>query len=399
VLKTSPFHSRTAPLVRAQTWRRWAGYQMASAYDPHPDREYAAIRNAAALLDVSPLYKYRLTGRDASRLLDRMITRDMTKLAVKQVYYTPWCDAAGKVIDDGTVSRLSETTYRLTSADSSLRWLHMNAVGMEVAIEDLSERLGALSLQGPLARAILEQVSPADLGALKYFRLVETTIRNVPVTISRTGYTGDLGYEIWVEAPEAGALWDALIGAGRPYGITPAGVWALDVARIEAGLIMLDVDYFSSHHALIEARKSSPFEINLGWAVSAAKGPFNGRRALAAERARGPAWGFVGLEVDWSSFERLFAAHRLPPQLSNIAWRSSAPVYQTGGQAGAQAGYATSGCWSPLLKKSLALTHLRAPHFAPGTAVELEITVEHRRERARATVCKLPFFDPERKKA
>ena len=395
MLKTSPFHSRTAPLVRAQTWRRWAGYQMASAYDPHPDREYAAIRNAAALLDVSPLYKYRLTGRDASRLLDRMITRDMTKLAVKQVYYTPWCDAAGKVIDDGTVSRLSETTYRLTSADSSLRWLHMNSAGMEAGIEDVSERLGALSLQGPLSRAILEQVSPADFGKLKYFRLVETTLRGLPVTISRTGYTGDLGYEIWTEAPQAGALWDALIEAGTPYGITPAGVWALDLARIEAGLIMLDVDYFSSHHALIEARKSSPYEINLGWAVSATKGPFNGRRALAAERVHGPAWGFVGLEVDWSSFERLFAAHRLPPQLSNIAWRSSAPVYQ----AGAQVGYATSGCWSPLLKKSLALTHLRAPHFAPGTGVEMEITVEHRRERARATVCKLPFFDPERKKA
>jgi aminomethyltransferase len=395
VLKTSPFHSRTAPLVRAQTWRRWAGYQMASAYDPHPDREYAAIRSAAALLDVSPLYKYRIAGRDASRLLDRMITRDMTKLAVGQVYYTPWCDAAGKVIDDGTVSRLAEATYRLTSADSSLRWLHMNAVGMEVAIEDVSESLGALSLQGPLARSILERVSPADFGKLKYFRLVETTIGDLPVTISRTGYTGDLGYEIWVEAARAPALWDALIAAGTPYGLTPAGVWALDIARIEAGLIMLDVDYFSSHHALIEARKSSPYEINLGWAVSAAKGPFNGRQALQAERARGPAWGFVGLEVDWPSFERLFAAHHLPPQLSTIPWRMSAPVYREG----AQIGYATSGGWSPLLKKSLALAHLRAPHFAPGAAVDLEITVEHRRERARASVRKLPFFDPERKKA
>jgi aminomethyltransferase len=395
MLKTSPFHSRTAPLVRAQTWRRWAGYQMASAYDPHPDREYAAIRNAAALLDVSPLYKYRLTGRDAARLLDRMITRDMTKLAVGQVYYTPWCDAAGKVIDDGTVSRLAETTYRLTSADASLRWLHMNAPGMEVGIEDVSERLGTLALQGPSARAILEQVSPADFAKLKYFRMVETTIRGIPVAISRTGYTGDLGYEIWVDTSQAVALWDALIEAGGPYGVTPAGVWALDIARIEAGLIMLDVDYFSSHHALIEARKSSPYEINLGWAVSAAKGPFNGRRALAAERARGAAWGFVGLEVDWISFERLFAAHSLPPHLSNIAWRTSAPVYRED----AQVGYATSGCWSPLLKKSLALAHLRAPYVSPGTAVELEITVEHRRERARATVRKLPFFDPERKKA
>jgi len=395
VLKTSPFHARTAPLVRAQTWRRWAGYQMASAYDPQPDREYAAVRSAAALIDVSPLYKYLLTGRDAARLLDRMITRDMTKLSIGQVYYTPWCDAAGKVIDDGTVSRLGETTYRLTSADSSLRWLHMSAVGMDVRIEDVSERTGTLSLQGPLSRAILQQACPADLGALKYFRVIETTVRGIAVAISRTGYTGDLGYEIWVEAARAEALWDALIEAGTPFGIAPAGVWAMDMARIEAGLIMLDVDYFSAHHALIEDQKSSPYEINLGWAVSPSKGPFNGRQALAAERARGPAWGFVGLEVSWDSFERLFAAHRLAPRLSNVAWRTSAPVYV----AGRQVGYASSGCWSPLLKQSLALAHVRAPHFAPGTAVEMEVTVEHRRHRARATVRKLPFFDPERKKS
>ena len=395
MLKTSPFHTRTAPLVRAQTWRRWAGYQMASAYDPQPDREYAAIRNAAALIDVSPLYKYMLTGRDAARLLDRMITRDVTKLGVGQVYYTPWCDAAGKVIDDGTVSRLADSTYRLTSADSSLRWLHMNAVGMEVSIEDVSEKVGTLSLQGPLSRAVLQQVCPADLGALKYFRVIQTTVGGIAATVSRTGYTGDLGYEIWVDATHATALWDALIAAGTPYGITPTGVWGMDVARIEAGLIMLDVDYFSAHHALIEDQKSSPYEINLGWAVSASKGPFNGRRALAAERVRGAAWGFVGLEVSWDSFERLFRVHRLAPHLSNVAWRSSAPVYANGGQVG----YASSGCWSPLLKQPLALAHLRAPHFAPGTAVEMEVTVEHVRHRASATVRKLPFYDPERKKA
>ncbi len=395
MLKTSPFHPRTCALVRAQTWRRWAGYQMASAYDPHPDREYAAIRSAAALIDVSPLYKYRIHGRDAARLLDRMITRDMTKLKPGQVYYTPWCDAAGKVIDDGTVSRLDEGTYRLTSADSSLRWLHMNAVGMDVTIEDISECFAVLSLQGPLSRAILSQSSPADIAALKYFRLIESTVRRINVTISRTGYTGDLGYEIWVDAGQAVELWDALVDAGRPYGVTPAGVWALDIARIEAGLIMLDVDYFSAHHALTEARKSTPYEINLGWAVSPSKGPFNGRRALADERKRGAAWGFVGLEVEWDSFERLYQAHGLPPQLSNVAWRTSTPVYRDGRQIG----YATSGCWSPLLKKSLALAHLRAPHFEEGTRVRLETTVEHRREQADAVVRRLPYFDPERKKA
>jgi aminomethyltransferase len=395
MLKTSPFHPRTSALVRAQTWRRWAGYQMASSYDPQPEREFAAIRSSAALIDVSPLYKYRIAGPDASRLLDRMITRDMAKLKPGQVYYTPWCDEAGKVVDDGTVTHLPDGAFRLTSADSSLRWLRLNAIGLDVRIDDVSEKLGTLALQGPLSRTILQQVSPADFAKLKYFRMVETKVRDVPVAISRTGYTGDLGYEIWVDAARALAVWDALVEGGAPYGITPAGVWALDIARIEAGLIMLDVDYYSAHHALIEARKSSPYEINLGWAVSPSKGPFNGSRALAAERKRGPAWGFVGLEIDWPAFERLFAAHGLPPHIPNVAWRSSAPVYRSGEQVG----YATSGCWSPLLKKPLALAHLRAPHFQPGTRLEMEITVEHRRERAAATVHKLPFYDPERKKA
>jgi len=231
MLKTTPFHPRTSALVRAQTWRRWAGYQMASAYDPHPDREYAAIRSAAALMDASPLYKYRIEGPDALRLLDRTITRDMTKLAVGQVYYTPWCDAAGKVIDDGTVTRVGERAYRFTSADSSLRWLHLNAHRLDVMIEDVSESLAALSLQGPLSRDILSAAAARDLAPLKYFRMIEGAIRGIPVSISRTGYTGDLGFEIWVDAARAVDLWDALIEVGTPWGLTPAGVWALDLAH------------------------------------------------------------------------------------------------------------------------------------------------------------------------
>ena len=395
MLKTTPFHLRTAPLVQGQAWRRWAGHAVASAYELVHDREYAAIRNAAALFDVSPLYKYLISGPDAARLLDRMVTRDVTRCRVGQVLYTPWCDRHGKVIDDGTVSRLSEGLYRLTSAEPNLRWLSLNGAGMDVQLEEVSARVAALALQGPLSRAILEQVSPADFSALKYFRLVETTIRGLPVTISRTGYTGDLGYEIWIAADLAVPVWDALLEAGGPYGLTPAGIWALDMARIEAGLIMLDVDYHSSHHALIEAQKSSPLELGLSWTVPAEKGPYNGRAALRAERLRGPAWRLVGLAVDWVSLESLYAEAGLPPQLPATAWRVSTPVYQ----GNTQIGYASSGCWSPLLKQYLALAHLRAPHFAAGTEVGLEVTVEHRRLRASARVTELPFFNPERKKA
>jgi aminomethyltransferase len=395
VLKTTPLHSRTAPLVQGQAWRRWAGHSVASAYELVHDREYAAIRNAAALFDVSPLHKYLISGPDAARLLDRMVTRDVSKCAIGQVLYTTWCDRHGKVIDDGTVSRLSEQTYRLTSAEPNLRWLGLNGAGLDTRIEDVSERVAALALQGPLSRRILEQVSPADFGALKYFRLVETSIRGAAVTISRTGYTGDLGYEIWIDAADAIRVWDALVLAGADYGITPAGIWALDMARIEAGLIMLDVDYHSAHHALIDAQTSTPMELSLDWTVPAAKGPYTGRAAHRAERARGPAWRFVGLAIDWLSLEALYSEVGLPPQLPTVAWRSSVPVYRRDEQVG----YASSGCWSPLLKQYLALAHIRAPHFEVGTELALEMTVEHRRLKAAARVTALPFFNPDRKKA
>ncbi len=391
----TPLHPRTAPLVRAGTWRRWAGFVVASGYDPHPDREYAAIRSAAALIDISPLYKYRIAGPDAVRLLDRVVTRDVTRCRVDQALYTTWCDGAGKVIDDGMVSRLDDTTFLLTGTTPSLRWLSMNAVGLDVALEDRSAATATLALQGPLSRAVLERVAEDDVASLRYFRLMHTKLAGIPAIVSRTGYTRDLGYELWVDAERAVALWDALMAAGTPDGITPAGIWALDTARIEAGHIMADVDYHSAHLALIESRKSSPFELGLGWTVSPDKGPFNGRRALEAEREARPRWRLVGLEVNRESVERLFAEHGLPPRMPAVPWREGRPVYRLGRQVG----YATSGCWSPLLQQAIALAHVRAPYHEPGTRLTVEWTVEHRRRQARARVVPLPFFDPERKRA
>jgi aminomethyltransferase len=258
MLSGTPFHPRTATLCEAQNWRRWAGHIVAGSYELLHDREYWAIRSAAALIDVSPLFKYSITGPDAARLLNRVVTRDVSRCAVGQVMYTPWCDEAGKVIDDGTVSRLGESAFRLTAADPNLRWLHENAFGLNVQMEDVSAHIAALALQGPNSREILKQVVDAPLDGLKYYRLTPARIRGLPVTISRTGYTGDLGYEIWAEAQHAEPLWDTLVEAGGPYGITPAGMLALDVARVEAGLLLIEVDYVSSRHALIEAQKSSP---------------------------------------------------------------------------------------------------------------------------------------------
>jgi glycine cleavage system T protein (aminomethyltransferase) len=398
VLKVTPFHPRTAALAEGQAWRRWAGYLVASSYELTHDREYHAIRSAAALFDVSPLYKYLIGGRDAVRLLDRVVTRHVARCAVGQVLYTPWCDAAGKQIDDGTVARLAERTFRMTAADPNLRWLHLNAAGLDVTIEDVSERTAALSLQGPTSRAILEAAAELDLGGVKYFHLTNARIRGIPVTISRTGYTGDLGYEIWMDAPQALPVWDALIAAGTPYGIAPAGMLALDVARIEAGLLLIEVDYISSRHALIPGQMSTPFELGLGWTVALDKERFNGRPALAVERERGAAWSFTGIDVDWESLERLYAEVGLPPRLPTVAWRTSVPIY-AGGGAGRQVGYATSGGWSPLLKRYLALAHLEADYARAGTAVRIEITVEHHRKLADARVAKTPFLNPERKRA
>jgi len=396
MLRTTPFHERTSPLCEGQNWRRWAGHLVAGSYDLNHEREYWSLRNSAGLIDVSPLFKYRIAGPDSVRLLDRIVTRNVAKSAIGQVLYTPWCDEEGKVIDDGTVHRLDETTFRLTAADPSLRWLVDNAFGLDVDIIDESDAIGAVALQGPKSRDILKQVTRgADLDALRYYRLDHGDVAGIPATISRTGYTGDLGYEIWVDAENAVALWDALIEAGTPYQITPAGILALDIARVEAGLLMIEVDYVSSRHALIEAQKSTPYELNLGWAVSLDKGNFIGRSALLAETQRRPEWRFMGVEMDWPSLERAFAEVGLPPRVSATTWRTSVPLYIDGFQIG----YASSGCWSPILKRNIALAHLHAEYAVPGTSVDMEITVEHQRRTARATIAKTPFFDPARKRA
>src|SRR5437773_1148569 len=254
----SPFHARTAPLNRKQQWREWSGYWASSAYADAHDIEYNAIREAAALIDVSPLYKYTVKGPDALALVDRVITRDASKLAVGQVYYTPWCDEHGMVIDDGTVTRLTEDTFRWTAADPSLRWFTQNAVGLDVEIEDISEQVAALALQGPTSGGLLDRVADADIRGLKYFRMTRGTIAGIPVEISRTGYTGDLGYEIWMPWDRAVDVWDALMTGGRPFDIHAAGMLALDVARVEAGLLLIDVDFHSSKKALIEPQQYAP---------------------------------------------------------------------------------------------------------------------------------------------
>jgi len=391
----SAVHERTLPLCESLNFREWSGYYAVSAYEAHHEHEYNAIRNAAALIDVSPLFKYLISGKDAVRLVDRVITRDAQKLAAGQVYYTPWCDEHGKVIDDGTVTRVGEETFRWTAADRSLRWFTQNAIGLDVTIDDISEQMAALALQGPTSARLLDAVADADIRHLKYFRMTRGRIAGVPVEISRTGYTGDLGFEIWMPWDRAIDVWDALMTGGRAFDIHPAGMLALDVARVEAGLLLIDVDFNSSKKALIESQKYSPLEMGLGRLVQLDKRPFVGRAALADEQRRGPARQIVGLEISWPAVEQLYDGLGLAPQLAETASRVPVPVYRNGRQVGR----ATTTTWSPVLKKLIALATVAAPHFAEGSALEVEVTVEAARHRVPATVVKTPFFNPPRKTA
>ncbi len=389
------FHERTFRLSDSLNFRDWSGYYAAGSYETTHEHEYNAIRNAAALIDVSPLYKYHVSGPDALRLIQRVVARDAARLAVGQMFYCCWCDERGKVIDDGTIARLGDSTYRWTAAEPNLRWFRENAVGMDVSIEDVSERLAALAVQGPLTARLLGPLAGPELANLRYYRLLRARIADTDVEISRTGYTGDLGYEIWIPRERALAVWDAVAAQGAVCGAQPAGMLALDVARIEAGLILQDVEYISSRRALIESQKYSPFEIGLGRLVDLKKEAFVGRAALVEEERRSSARRLVGLEMDWAEVEELCERAGLPPQAPTVASRVHVPVYR----AGRQVGKATSTAWSPVLKKLIALASVEKGEEKPGTRLEFEYTVEAVRHRVGARVVPLPFFNPPRKTA
>ena len=389
------FHARTLALCESLNYREWAGYYAVSAYEAHHEHEYAAIRNGAALIDVSPLFKYIVSGPDATRLVDRVITRDATKVAVGQVIYTPWCDERGKVIDDGTVTRLDDQVWRWTAADPSLRWFRQNAAGLNAQVEDISEQVAALAVQGPTSARLLKAVADADLDPVKYFRMTRGRIADVPVEISRTGYTGDLGYEVWMPWDRATTVWDRLVEVGKAYDAKPAGMLALDVARIEAGLLLVDVDFHGSRKVSVDLQRYTPDEMGLGRLVSDGKGPFIGRDAIRRERARGHQRQVVGLEISWTDVESLYTKVGLTPQVPIAASRVAVPVYK----GGRQVGKASSTTWSPVLKKLIALATVDRPHFATGTTLEVEITVEAVRHRARAAVVATPFYNPAQKTA
>lgn len=394
----SPFHARTSALCTSLRWKEWAGYHAVCSFDTCHEREYFAFRHAAGLLDVSPLHKYELSGPDAGALLARVWSKDVSRLAPGRVTYGCWCDEHGKLLDDGTLCRIDEDRWRMTSADPSFAWLFRHARGFSVELEDTSRSTAALALQGPRARDILCSAtgdSGGDLASLRFFRHARATLAGHAIEVTRTGYTGDLGYELWMDAAHALDVWDALMAAGEAHALAPAGLDALDVTRIEAGFILNGVDYRSARHCLTPAQTSTPFEVGLGWAVETDREPFVGRAALRRAQAAGPAWSLVGLELDWLQLERLYDSFDLPLDLPNAAWRTPIPVYHETRQVG----YATSGVWSPILKRNLAQATVRTEAAELGTRLEIEQTVEFQRLRLSASVTARPFFDPPRKRS
>ena len=392
-LKMSPFFDRTSKINTSQEWKRWGGFLAATKYDLCHDNEYFAIRTKAGLLDISPLYKYRIKGKDSIFFINRLVTRNISICEVGQVMYSPWCDENGKVIDDGTIQRLGKEDFRLTSAEPNLSWLELNSYGLDIKIYDESDKISALALQGPNSRDIINSISSKSINNLKYFRITNTDLNGINVSISRTGYTGDLGYEIWIDPKDSLKVWDTLMKKGKDFGITPVGLNALDISRIEASLILLDVDYISSRHALIESRKSSPYELGLGWTVKFNSGNFIGSNSLKNEKENPSEWKFIGIEILWNNLEKLYKKVGLAPDLPHGAWRESTPLYFNN----LQVGYATSGCWSPILKKYIALAHVKSKYSNLGSLLDFEIKVEHYRHLTPAKVVKTPFYNPKRK--
>lgn len=399
MIRTTPFHERTSALNETGLWEHWSNHLAAVRYQASEKFEYFAVRNAAGLFDSSPLYKYRITGSDAERFLAGVMVRDVRALQAGRAQYTIWCDDRGFVVEDGVVLRHGRDDFVLTAAEPNLAYFEGLVGRLDVGIEEVTDRWGVLAVQGPRARALLEALT-SDAAGLPYFGLTETRIAKVPVTVSRTGYTGDLGYEIWVPANDALTVWDAVWEFSRGQGVIPIGMTALYMARIEAGLVLLDVDFHSSRFAWTDADRTTPTELGLGWMVRNLDGDdrdFIGRDAIVRElREKTSRWRLSGLVVDWRDYDRIYGAAGLVPPKDHTPIHDEYYVYDDGLN---QLGYATSQMYSPMLQRHIALARVPLDRSTPGSRVKLELAVSHRYEYFDAEVARLPLFNPARRTA
>jgi aminomethyltransferase len=381
-LLQTPFHARAREACNTDQFIAWSGYSTVDVFTT-VEQEYFAIRNSCSVYDLTPMIKYRITGGDAEAYLNRLVTRDVSRLKIDRVAYAVWCNDAGQVIDDGTVFRFAADEFLLCTAERQLNWLLDSAIGYGVAIEEVTEQIAALSVQGPTSCAVLKAAGFAGVERLKPFEIGRFSLGDVPVTVSRTGFTGDLGYELWMAPADAERVWDELMAAGRSRGIRPIGSAALNLARIEAGFLMPNVDFVSAEKTVHLGRERSPFELGLDWAVDLRKAHFNGKRALVRERLDGPKRRLVGLDV----------AGQKPAEKALLYASKSCRK---------QVGAVSSGLWSPTCKRNIALAMLDMPYFRQGSEVWAEIylcrELVWERRIAKAIVVEKPFFQPERRK-
>jgi aminomethyltransferase len=399
MIRQTPFHPRASAANQTGLWSHWAGYLAADRYQMSDKFEYFAIRNSAAVIDTSPLYKYRIYGTDAEKYLSGMLIRDIRKCRPGRAHYTAWCDDEGWLVEDGVILRISDDEFLLTSARPNLMYFQTLTGGMSVAIEDVSEEYGALALQGPYARQVLGQLAP-EVEGLGYFRLTHAKIGEAAVIISRTGYTGDLGYEIWVKPADALEVWDRLFEVAAPYGVIPAGQTALLITRIEAGLLLIDVDFHSSRYAWNDDQRATPLELSMGWMLGDLVNddrPFVGRRAIEREiEERTSRWKTMGVLVDWEGWARAHNQRGLVTPKDHTPQHGGMMLYDDTLE---QIGYTPSFVYSSVLQRHIGIARLRPEHAAVGSRVGLEVTIDHRYEVVGAVVTTLPFYDPPRKTA
>jgi aminomethyltransferase len=397
--RLTPFHSRTSTLNEGQRWDDWEGFLAASMYGLDPIVEYNAVRLGCGLFDVSPLHKYEVRGPDAQALLQRMVVRNLRPSRPGRGFYTVWCDDNGKVVDDGAVFHIAENHLRLTSTLPSLEWLIDNSSGFDVTIDDVSEELVGIALQGPTSRDLLQKLTNVDLSALKFWHCTDADVSGSPSLISRSGYTGDLGFEIFVRPQDAERVWDSAMDLASNYQMRPCGLIALDMTRIEAGLPTIDSEFISAKQTLFEVQTISPLELGVGWMCKLDGDFFVGRDALIKEKASGTSrWNTVGIELDVTYIEKYFREFDMPLHLPERSWNEAVPIYADESQ-NTLIGRGTSGMWSPLLKKYIVIARIPPQYAKLGSNFFIEEVIEAKAFSTPATVVKMPFFDPPRKKA
>jgi aminomethyltransferase len=399
MIRETPFHPRTSAANQTGLWSHWSGYLATDRYQMSDKFEYFAIRNSAGVIDTSPLYKYRITGSDAERFLAGVLARDIRKCRPGQAHYTLWCDNDGYVVEDGVILRISDDEFLLTAAEPNMAYLQDLVGPKSVEIEDVSDEIGALALQGPCALEILKQLAP-EVEGIGYFHLTPAKIGNAAVTISRTGYTGDLGYEIWVDRDDALDVWDALFEVAGPYGVVPCGQTSLLITRIEAGLVLIDVDFYSSRYAWNDDQRTTPHELGMGWMfrdLETDDRAFIGRAAIERElRDATSRWKTVGIMVDWQAWDRLYNSRGLVPPKDHTPEHGGMMLYDEDLN---RIGYTPSFVYSPMMQRHIGIARVRPEFGTNGTRVGLEVTIDHKYDVVDANVTRLPFYNPSRKTA